>query len=156
MSSFFHWLMEEEYQISMWFQPHCKGFLEMFAQILSLSGLAVIHKPDLLLVTQESDFPLHAWGPAYIELGPWQKPVHWVWKKSSVLFRNSDTSLTSPRPTSGMNTPPCPLQRQWVTTTVDLTNYHKWSLTMFIMKDLSGFKSLELKSRVKLSNKRCC
>jgi len=60
MSSFSHWLIEEEYQISMWFQPYCKGFLEMFTQILSLSGLAVIHKPDLLLVTQETDLPLYA------------------------------------------------------------------------------------------------
>jgi len=35
-------------------------------------------------------------------------------------------------------------------------SYHKWSLTIFVMKDLSGFKSLELKSRVRLNDKRCC
>ena len=44
----------------------CKVLLEMFAQIWSLSGLAVIHKHNVLLpIVWKIDLPLYAWGPAY-------------------------------------------------------------------------------------------
>jgi len=38
ISSFSHWLIEEEYQISMWFQPHCIGCQECVTQTLGRSG----------------------------------------------------------------------------------------------------------------------
>ena len=49
-----------------------------------------------------------------------------------------------------------PLVQVYNSILVVVDQYHKWSLTMFVMENLIGFKSLELKSRVRLSDKRCC
>ena len=82
----------------------CKGFLDLFTQIWSLSGPAVIHKLACSHLS-ETDLPLYTWGLAYYR----DRSLTQTHSEPSVsllsFYRNRDT-LNAPEPSSGMNTTP--------------------------------------------------
>jgi len=74
----------------------CKGFLEMFTQIWSLSGPAVMHKLACSHYSKRQTFLFYAWGLAYYK----NRSLTEIYSELSVsllsFYRNRDT-LIAPR-----------------------------------------------------------
>jgi len=88
----------------------CKGFLDLFTQIWSLSGLAVIHKLACSYYSErqtfwEIDLLFYAWGPAYYRDRSLTETHSEPLVSLLSFYRNRDT-LNTPEPSSGMNTTP--------------------------------------------------
>jgi len=104
MSSFSHWLMEEEWR-SQSGSSHLQGFFRNVYTNLKFFRTSYDTQASLLSLFWETDFSLYAWGLAYYR----DRSLTETHSEPSVsllsFYRNKDT-LNAPEPSSGMNTTP--------------------------------------------------
>ena len=104
MSSFSHWLMEEEWG-SQSGSSYLQGFFRLVYTNLKSFRTSCDTQASLLSLFWETDLPLYAWGPVYYR----DRSLTETYSEPSVsllfFYRNRDT-LNAPEPSSGMNTTP--------------------------------------------------
>jgi len=145
-----YWLMEEEWG-SQSSSSHLQGFFRNVYTNLKSFRTSCDTQASLLSSFWETNLSLYAWGPAYYR----DRSLTETHSKPSVsllsFYRNRDT-LNAPEPSSGMNTTP-KFFAESRRTENSLTNYHKWSLTWFVIWE----RVLQKSSKQGLDNdKRCC
>jgi len=104
MSSFFHWLIEEEWG-SQSGSSHLQGFFRNVYTNLKSFRTSCDTQASLLLSFWETDLSLYAWSPAYYRERSLTKTHSELSVSLLSFYRNRDT-LNAPEPSSGMNTTP--------------------------------------------------